>query len=93
VDTPLPPSVPAEPGPSTIAYRRPNARTTGAPAPDDPPPPSLPSISDYWPDAPHRLDPRAGGGTRIVQHPQYRAGEPDAAAPAPAPTTRDGPGG
>nr|BFE72911.1 hypothetical protein GCM10020092_062120 [Actinoplanes digitatis] len=50
---------PAPTDPRTI-YRRPEART----------PPTLPSISDYWPDAPHRIGPE----------PDHYSDEPTAAS-------------
>jgi hypothetical protein len=46
--------------------------------------PVLPAISDYWPDAPHRLGSRTDATTRIVHRPQSRAGEPGGTPPSPA---------
>ena len=77
MDTHVPPDDPS------IPYRRPNAQTsTALSVPASPPPPSLPPISDYWPDAPQRRN------ARTSPHPQSYKDEPRRTLPAPPAATK-----
>lgn len=69
-------------------YRRPDASPPAA-EPGTPVPPNWPSISDYWPDRPHRADPTAPPAGTGPQAPPLRTGPP---APPPPVAVASGAG-